>query len=81
MIPAISLGVIWTFNNFNVIWLVSNGGEPGDNTHILVSYVYKNAFTYYRYGYSAALSMIIFGILLTFGIQFIKRTRGTEAVY
>ncbi|GAB4176266.1 MAG: hypothetical protein Kow00108_11570 [Calditrichia bacterium] len=81
MIPAISLGVIWTFNNFNVIWLVSNGGEPSDLTHILVSYVYKNAFTYYRYGYSAALSMVIFGILLTFGIQFIKKTRGTEAVY
>jgi len=26
MVPAITLGVIWTFNNFNVIWLVSNGG-------------------------------------------------------
>ena len=26
MVPAISLGVIWTFNNFNVIWLVSDGG-------------------------------------------------------
>lgn len=81
MVPAITLGVIWTFNNFNVIWLVSNGGEPGDQTHILVSYVYKSAFTYYRYGYSAALSMVIFGILLTFGIQFIKKTRATEAVY
>nr|HQU74964.1 sugar ABC transporter permease [Calditrichia bacterium] len=30
MIPAIVLGVIWTFNNFNVVWLVSNGGEPAD---------------------------------------------------
>jgi len=81
MIPAITLGVIWTFNNFNVIWLVSNGGEPSDSTHILVSYVYKAIFTSYRYGYSAALSMVIFGILFIFGVQFIKRSKGTEAVY
>jgi len=61
--PAVMLGTIWTFNNLNVIWLVSNGGEPGDRTHILVSYVYKAAFTYYRYGYAAAFSMLIFLIL------------------
>src|SRR5690606_10386562 len=47
MVPAITLGVIWTFNNFNVVWLVSNGGEPSDKTHILVSWIYKSAFTYF----------------------------------
>ena len=30
LLPAITLGAIWTFNNLNVIWLVSNGGEPQD---------------------------------------------------
>ncbi|MDZ7374401.1 MAG: sugar ABC transporter permease [candidate division KSB1 bacterium] len=81
MIPAVSLGVIWTFNNLNVIWLVSNGGQPADSTHILVSYVYRAAFNYYRYGYAAALSMVIFFILLVFSVNFIRRTRATEAVY
>ena len=47
MIPAIILGTVWTFNNINVVWLVSNGGEPSDMTHILVSYVYKAAFNLY----------------------------------
>lgn len=64
MVPATVLGAIWTFNNLNVIWLVSNGGEPAGETHILVSYVYKSAFDLYRYSASAALSMIIFLILL-----------------
>jgi len=41
MIPAITLGIVWTFNNLNVIWLVTNGGQPADQTHILVSYVYR----------------------------------------
>ena len=81
MIPAITLGVIWTFNNFNVVWLVSNGGEPSDKTHILVSWVYKVGFTYFRTGYAAAFSMIIFAILLIFSWNFIKKTQATQAVY
>lgn len=81
MVPAVTLGVIWTFNNFNVVWLVSNGGEPSDKTHILVSWVYKAGFTYFRMGYAAAFSMIIFGILLVFSWRFIKRTKATESVY
>jgi arabinogalactan oligomer/maltooligosaccharide transport system permease protein len=81
MVPAITLGVIWTFNNFNVVWLVSNGGEPSDKTHILVSWVYKVGFTYFRTGYAAAFSMIIFAILLVFSWNFIRRTQATRAVY
>ena len=81
MVPAITLGVIWTFNNFNVVWLVSNGGEPSDTTHILVSWVYKAGFTYFRMGYAAAFSMIIFGILLVFSWKFINHTKATETIY
>ncbi|NIV14778.1 MAG: ABC transporter permease subunit [Aliifodinibius sp.] len=81
MVPAVILGVIWTFNNFNVVWLVSNGGEPSDTTHILVSWVYKAAFQYFRMGYAAAFSMIIFAILFVFSWRFIKRTSATESVY
>lgn len=81
MVPAVTLGIIWTFNNFNVVWLVSNGGEPSDKTHILISWVYKAGFTYFRIGYSAAFSMIIFGILLMISWSFIRRTRAAESVY
>ncbi len=81
MAPAITLGIIWTFNNLNIVWLVSNGGEPSDQTHILVSYVYKAAFNLYRYGYAAALSVVIFFILLVIGLYFLKKTRAVESVY
>ncbi len=76
MIPAVTLGIVWTFNNLNVVWLVSNGGEPSDQTHILVTYVYKAAFNLYRYGYAAALSMVIFLLLALFSVTFL---RGTQA--
>ena len=81
MIPAIVLGTVWTFNNINVMWLVSNGGEPSNQTHILVSFVYKAAFNLYRYGYAAALSMVIFLILLSSVLYFLRKTRATEGVY
>lgn len=74
MTPAIILGAVWTFNNINVVWLVANGGEPGDSTHILVSYVYKVAFNLYRFGWAAALSVVIFAILFTFSQICLKRT-------
>lgn len=81
MIPAITLGIVWTFNNLNIVWLVSNGGEPSDQTHILVSFVYKAAFNLYRYGYAAALSIVLFIILLIFSLTFMRKTKATEAAY
>ena len=81
MVPAITLGTIWTFNNLNIVWLVSNAGEPSDQTHLLVSFVYKAAFNFYRYGYGAALSMVIFAILLVFSLTFMRRSKATDNVY
>ncbi len=64
LMPALVLGTIWTFNNLNVMWLVTDQGLPADKTHILVTYVYKAAFQYYRYGYAAAFSVFIFLVLV-----------------
>ncbi len=76
--PAIALGSIWTFNMFNVIFLVS-GGKPGDSTNILVTDAYRWAFERGdRYGMAAAYATIIFLILLlwtVFGTR-IVRARG-----
>ncbi len=79
MMPAIVLGTIWTFNNLNVMWLVTNQGEPGDSSHILVTYVYKAAFNYYRYGYAAAFSVLIFLILL--GLTWINYRQASRSTY
>ncbi|HAL56890.1 MAG TPA: sugar ABC transporter permease [Bacteroidetes bacterium] len=81
MIPAITLGTVWTFNNLNIVWLVSNGGEPSDNTHILVSFVYKAAFNFYSFSYAAALSLVIFLILFAFSMFFMKQSKATEPAY
>ncbi len=63
LLPAVVLGAVWTFNMFNVVFLVS-GGEPDGTTDILVSEAYRWAFTRdNQYGYAAAYAVLIFLLL------------------
>ncbi len=79
LVPAVILSVVWTFNMFNIIYLVSQG-EPAGATEILITDAYKIAFEQYRYGYAAAYSVVIFLILLTYGIWQNRTTRATEGI-
>jgi arabinogalactan oligomer/maltooligosaccharide transport system permease protein len=79
LIPAIILSVVWTFNMFNIIYLVS-AGEPAHSTEILITQANKLAFEQYRYGYAAAYSIIIFAILLIYGVVQNRMTRATESI-
>jgi arabinogalactan oligomer/maltooligosaccharide transport system permease protein len=79
LIPAIILSVVWTFNMFNIPYLVS-AGEPAHSTEILITQSYKIAFEQYRYGYAAAYSTVIFAILLVYGVFQNRITRATESI-
>ncbi len=65
MVPAAMLGTIWTFNNLNVIYLMTDAGRY-EGADILVTDLFKQSFTYYRYGFAAAYSFVIFAILCLF---------------
>lgn len=71
--PAIILGTIWTFNMLNVIIIIA-GGYGNKETQILVTDVYRLAFNFYRYGFAAAYSVLIFILLLVFSIVYIKKS-------
>ncbi|HTN53099.1 MAG TPA: sugar ABC transporter permease [Anaeromyxobacter sp.] len=79
LVPAVILSVVWTFNMFNIIYLVT-AGEPGGATEILITQAYKYAFQQYRYGYAAAYSTVIFIILLVYGVFQNRVTRATEGI-
>jgi arabinogalactan oligomer/maltooligosaccharide transport system permease protein len=66
LMPSVTLGAIWTFNMFNVVFLVS-GGDPDGTTDILISEAYRWAFTRQnQYGYAAAYAVLIFLLLSGF---------------
>ena len=78
--PAVALGSIWTFNMFNVIYLVS-AGKPNNSTNILVTDAYRWAFERgEHYGMAAAYGAIIFLILLlwtVFGTRIVRSKETT----
>jgi arabinogalactan oligomer/maltooligosaccharide transport system permease protein len=66
LLPAVVLGSVWTFNMFNVVYLVS-AGEPDGATEILISQAYRWAFSRGNlYGYAAAYAVVIFGVLVIY---------------
>lgn len=81
LFPAIILGSIWTFNMFNIIYLVS-GGAPDGATDILITEAYRWAFQKGdKFGYAAAYSVIIFLILLAYSLATQQLTQATEDIY
>lgn len=51
------------FQVFAQVQIMTQGG-PGTSTNVLVYYIYTSAFNYYDMGYAAAMSWILFSILL-----------------
>ncbi len=72
MMPAVTLGTVWTFNNINVIYLVTGQAGGTEQADILVSALYKAAFTYNRYSYSAAFAVVVFAMLFLFSLFYLK---------
>ena len=61
------VGIIGTFQVFTQSFVMTRGG-PQDQTRFMALYIYQNGFEYFRMGYAALLSWVIFMIVLFFTI-------------
>lgn len=77
MVPAIMLGTIWTFNLFNVIFFITQGG-PRNQTDLLITQAYKLIGQEQLYGAASAFSIIVFFVLLIITLINNRITRATE---
>ncbi len=64
---SILLNVIFVFNSFPIIWVMTEGG-PAGATDTLITLLYRKGFRLYDMGGAAAISVIIFFILLGFAV-------------
>ena len=80
MVPAIMLGTIMTFNQFNVIYFISDGG-PFGRTEILITQAFKLVYSQRLYGVAAAFGFVVFFVLLIITLIQNRVTRATEAYY
>lgn len=55
---------------FDVVYLLTQqaGAKTGANIHTILTYAYENAFITNNYGYSSAVSILIFAILILFSM-------------
>ncbi|HVX80754.1 MAG: carbohydrate ABC transporter permease [Devosia sp.] len=54
---------IWTFQNFDLVYLLTGGG-PADATEILPTFIYQKAFYTLDLGYASALGILMLLIIL-----------------
>lgn len=66
--PSVVITVFTTFKQFDVIYLLTQqvGSKTGADIHTIMTYAYEKAFITNNYGYSSAISIIIFVILIVF---------------
>lgn len=65
------LTAIWTFNQFDIIWIMTKGG-PANVTQILPVYTYLNAFSFFKFNYAAAIGtvgVVILAVLAGFVLR------------
>jgi multiple sugar transport system permease protein len=69
---AVSLKAIETFRTFDYVWVMTRGG-PGSSSDIMSTFVYKQAFKHLKYGYSAALSLVVLLIMVLLSFIALRR--------
>ncbi|MBR6282478.1 MAG: sugar ABC transporter permease [Lachnospiraceae bacterium] len=66
--PSVVITIFTTFKQFDIIYLLTQqvGAKTGSSLHTILTYAYENAFITNNYGYSSAISILIFAMLIAF---------------
>jgi multiple sugar transport system permease protein len=78
IIVMVTIHVLWTFNNFDFIYLATGGG-PVNATDVLPVYVYRQCWNSYTLGYGASIGSIMLIILMIYFIIYIRIYEKGEA--
>lgn len=73
VIVMVTIHVLWTFNNFDFVYLATGGG-PVNATDVLPVYVYRQCWNSYTVGYGASIGTVMLLLLMLYFITFIKIT-------
>jgi multiple sugar transport system permease protein len=64
------LSAIWTFNSFEIIWILTEGGPRGATTTLIID-TYKVAISAQRFGEGAARAVVIVVLLASFSLFYL----------
>ena len=68
--PSVIITIFTTFKQFDVVYLLTqqSGSKTGADIHTVLTYAYENAFITNNYGFSSAISILIFLLLIVFSL-------------
>jgi len=64
------LSAIWTFNSFEIIWILTEGGPRGATTTMIID-TYKMAIANYKFGYGATRALMVVMLLAIFSLFYL----------
>ncbi|QQO08703.1 carbohydrate ABC transporter permease [Breznakiella homolactica] len=75
--PMLVSSIVLTLSNFtnNTVPMVLTAGGPGSATNVITLHVYKMSFTYYQFGRSSALSILVFLVTLIMVVFYTKAVK------
>lgn len=76
---VITFSIIDSFTVFDIIFSMTQGG-PYRTSEVLAVYLYKEAFWNYHAGYSSAIAVVLFAIVLIITSIYMKNTVGREGI-
>ena len=74
---AVVVTVIGALRSFDLISVMTGGG-PFESSTVLAYYMYDQAIKYYRLGYSAAIAVVLFAIMLLYIVYHLRRLLRNE---
>ncbi|WP_240648399.1 carbohydrate ABC transporter permease [Pararobbsia silviterrae] len=74
---AVTLTVIGALRSFDLISVMTSGG-PFDSSTVLAYFMYDQAIKYFRFGYSAAIAVVLFLIMIIFIAYQLRRLLRAE---
>jgi len=75
---AVTLTVVNSLRSFDLI-AVMTGGGPFDSSTVLAYFMYDQAIKYFRFGYSAAIAVVLFLCMLVFIVYQLRRLLRAES--
>jgi multiple sugar transport system permease protein len=69
--------MIGALRTFDLVSIMTAGG-PSNSSNVLALYMYQQTFENFRYGYGAAIAVVLFAISLVLIIAYLRQTRKNE---
>lgn len=77
IVATIVLRVIGLVNSPDLLLILTNGG-PGHSSQVLSLYAFQKAYIDFDFGYSGAISVVMFVFLMIFTIIYVRVTRAAQ---